>query len=42
VRKMKQGSLRWLRITLTLLGSSIIVGVGLYTLLVSAFLFSGF
>ena len=42
VRKMKQGSLRWLRITLTLLGSSIVVGVGLYTLLVSALLFSGF
>ena len=42
VRKMKQGSLRWLRITLTLLGSSIVVGVGLYTLLASALLFSGF
>jgi len=42
VRKMKQGSLRWLRITLTLLCSSIVGVVGLYTLLVSALLFSGF
>ena len=42
VRKMKQGSLRWLRITFTLLSSSIVVIMGLYTLLASALLFSGF
>ncbi len=42
VRNMKKDSLRWLRMTLTILCSSIVVGVGLYTLLVSALLFSGF
>ena len=42
VRKMKQGSLRWLRITFTLLCSSIVVVMGFYTLLASALLFSGF
>jgi hypothetical protein len=35
VRKIKQGSLRWLRITLTLLCSSILVVVGLYILILT-------
>jgi hypothetical protein len=42
VRKMKQGALHWLRITFTLLCSSIVVVMGLYTLVASALLFSGF
>ncbi len=42
VRKTKQGSLRWLRISLTLLCSSIVVVMGLFTLLAYTLLFSGF
>lgn len=42
IKNMPQGSLRWLRITLTILCSSLAIVIGLYTLVVSLFLFSGF